>query len=146
MPLQPWHSLLQAQVCFQWHSAGGFLFWYTKSTLNLLTEQDEMPESLKQSLCGDREEFSVWTPQLFSYLLWEESEVFFPPVFASLAQGGSLLFMHPLLSCLSLYYIFTSSLVFPGITSQINYVNANPCVEIYSWEPKLRLLFKTCLQ
>ena len=80
------------------------------------------------------------------YTAYERTQVCFPPVFASVAHGCNLLMMHPLFSCLSLCHISTSSLVFPGITSQINYVNANPCFQIYSWEPKLRLLFKTCLQ
>lgn len=35
---------------------------------------------------------------------------------------------------------------FPEMIPQINYVHSNPSFGISSWEPKLQLLFKTCLQ
>lgn len=85
------------------------------------------------------------TPVLFTPLM-RQLRGMCSPVFASVAQGGNLLILYPLASCFSLSHSSTCSLSFPGITSQIHDVHSNPCPGIYSWEPKLRLLFKTCLQ
>lgn len=84
----------------------------------------------------------VGKPQLFSHLLWENFEVCSVPVFASTAHRGSLLIMHRLASCLSLSHISICPLTFPP---QISYVHSDLCFGTYSWEPELRLLFKTCL-